>query len=152
MRIYEKFKKFLKHFFLIDDSPHKIAAGVATGLFCGMVPGEGVLTSLFFAYIFRFNRLATLISVAAFNMWTTLAVLPFAAAIGGLLFKVDPNSLSQNFHTTYDVGWGYFFTKVFFLELVLPLMAGYVIVALAISLTCYFFLYLLLKYHKIKFK
>ncbi len=82
----ERIKIFFKKFFLINDTPHKIAAGAALGIFLGIVPGEGVMTTLVLASLFRFNRAAALIGVLATNMWTTLAVLPLAAGVGSFLF------------------------------------------------------------------
>ena len=84
----KRIRDYIKQFFLIDDTPHKVAGGAALGVFLGMTPGEGVLVTLFFAYILRLNRLAALAGVLAVNMWTTVLVLPVAAAIGGLIFQV----------------------------------------------------------------
>jgi len=147
-----KFKKFIKHFFLIDDSPHKVAGGVAVGIFMGIVPGEGLLSTLFFAYVLRFNRLSALTALVAVNMWMTLVALPLAAITGGFLFGVSSQSLINNFQNTYTLGWNYFFSKIILFELILPLMVGFVIVALTIALSFYLLVYFLLKYKKIKFQ
>lgn len=147
-----KFKNFLKNFFLIDDSPHKVAGGVAVGIFMGIVPGEGLLSTLLFAYILRFNRLSALTALVAVNMWMTLIVLPLAAITGGFLFGVSSQSLINTFQNTYTLGWNYFFSKIILFELILPLMIGFVIVALIIALSFYLLVYFLLKYKKIKFQ
>ena len=143
-----KFKNLIKRFFLIDDSPHKIAGGVAVGVFMGIVPGEGVLSTLFFAYIFRFNRLSATIALLAVNMWTTILVLPLAAITGGFLFRVNSQSLITNFQNTYTLGWDYFFSRIILFELILPLMIGFIVVALIIALSAYLLIYFLLKYKK----
>ena len=57
--------------------PTKWPAGRLWELFMGITPGEGVLSTLFFAYIFRLNRLAALAGVLAFNMWTTVLALAY---------------------------------------------------------------------------
>ncbi len=152
MTIAKKFKEFIKKFFLIEDTPHKVAAGAALGIFLGITPGEGVITTLIIVSILRFNRLAAMAGVLAFNMWTTLFILPLAAAVGAFLFHTDTRDLIQNFHTTYHLGLEYFLSKIILLDLVLPLAAGFIIVAGAISIVFYFLLYYLLKYHKIRFK
>ncbi|MFA6159914.1 MAG: DUF2062 domain-containing protein [Parcubacteria group bacterium] len=152
MRIYEKFKRFLKKFFLIDDTPHKIAAGAALGIFLGIIPGEGLLATLILASLFRFNRLSATAGVLAFNMWATVAILPFSAGIGAFIFHTSTQDLINNFHETYQLGWTYFFSKVLFFELVLPLMVGYIIVATTIALAFYFLIYFLLKYKKVSFR
>ena len=101
----KRFRDYIKRFFLIDDTPHKIAGGAAMGVFMGITPGEGVLITLFFAYIFRLNRLAALAGVLAVNMWTTVLTLPIAAALGGFFFKVSPQVLSAGVQVTLSIGW-----------------------------------------------
>lgn len=146
----KKIKIFLKDFFLIDDSPGKIAAGAALGIFLGIIPGEGFFSTLFFAYIFRFNRLAAIAGVSLFNMWTTFIILPISAGVGAFIFKTNPQELIANFNGTYHLGLKYFFSKIIFLELLLPLVVGFILVAGVIALTFYFLIYFLLKYKKIK--
>ena len=108
MTYFEKIKKYLKQFFLIDDTPHKVAAGFALGIFWGIMPGEGVGTTLITATILRFNRLSATAGVLASNMWSTIVVLPLAAIFGGLMFGVSPDYLTSNFKDTYDLGFRYF--------------------------------------------
>lgn len=148
----EKVKNFVKRFFLIDDTPHKVAAGAALGIFWGIMPGEGVLTTLVFASIFRFNKLSATAGVLATNMWTTAVILPLAAISGGFLFKVSPQILINNFQSTYHLGLRYFFTEAIFTDLLLPLIVGFLVVSVFISLAFYFILYFLLKYKKVSFK
>jgi len=147
-----KIKNFIKKFFLIDDSPHKVAAGAALGIFWGIMPGEGVATTLITASILRFNRLSATAGVLAVNMWTTFLIVPFAATVGGFLFNTNSQTLINNFKATHNLGWKYFFTETIFTNLLLPLIVGFLIVSLAIALAFYFLLYFLLKYHKIRFK
>jgi len=149
----QKIRDYIKQFFLIDDSPHKIAGGAALGIFMGITPGEGVLTTLFFAYILRLNRLAALAGVLAVNMWTTVLALPVAAAIGGLIFRVSPQILSNDFHETLSLGWQYLLNWNILRETALPLIVGYVVFAGAIAAIVYFtLLYLLAKRKKTKEK
>lgn len=148
----KKFKEFFQKFFLIDDTPHKVAAGAALGIFLGIVPGEGVLTTLLLASIFRLNRLSATAGVLATNMWTTLTVLPLAAGVGAFIFNTDPGKLNSNFYTTYNLGLKYFFSKIIFFDLLLPLIIGFIVTAGVISLGFYLLIYLLLKYKKIEFK
>lgn len=148
----KKIKDFIKKFFLIDDTPHKVAAGAALGIFWGIMPGEGVATTLVTATILRFNRLSATAGVLATNMWTTAVILPLAAFAGGFLFKVNPSILINNFKSTYHLGLKYFFTEAIFTDLLIPLLVGFLVVSVAISLVFYFLLYFLLKYHKIRFK
>jgi len=145
----KKIRDYIKQFFLIDDTPHKVAGGAALGVFLGITPGEGVLATLFFAYIFRLNRLAALAGVLAVNMWTLFFTLPVAAAIGGLIFQVDPKSLSDNFHETSTLGWKYLFSWNILREVALPLAIGYIVLAGVIAAAVYFgLLFFLIKKKK----
>jgi uncharacterized protein (DUF2062 family) len=142
----KRIRDYIKQFFLIDDTPHKVAAGAALGIFLGIVPGEGVLATLFLSSLFRFNRLAALAGVGAMNMWTTFLVFPAAAAVGCRFFGISYEVLKQNFDRTADAGWRYFLGKAVFFDLTLPLIVGFVAVAGAIALAFYFgLLYILIR-------
>lgn len=149
----KRIRDHIKQFFLIDDTPHKVAGGVALGVFMGITPGEGVLVTLFFAYIFRLNRLAALAGVLAVNMWTTVLVLPVAATAGGFIFRINPQTLSNDSHEALNLGWQYFFSWNILRDVALPLIVGYIAVAGAIAVALYFgLLYLLIRKRKIKEK
>ncbi|MFH0929958.1 MAG: DUF2062 domain-containing protein [Candidatus Moraniibacteriota bacterium] len=149
----KRIRDYIKQFFLIDDTPHKVVGGAALGAFLGIIPGEGVLATLFFAYIFRLNRLAALAGVLAFNMWTTFIALPVAAAIGGLIFRIDPRTLSNDFHETLSLGWQYLFSWNVLRETAIPLLTGYIVLAGSVAAIIYFSLfYLLIKRKKLKEK
>lgn len=147
----EKIRHFLKRFFLINDTPHKIAGGAALGVFFGITPGEGVITTLIFASLLRLNRLAATAGVLSVNMWTTVIALPAAAAIGGLIFRVDPKIISNDFHESVSLGWQYLFSWNIFRETALPLLVGYVVLAGAVAALVYFsLLYFLIKKRHLK--
>ncbi len=149
----KRIRDYIKQFFLIDDTPHKVAGGAALGIFLGITPGEGVLSTLLLAYIFRLNRLAALAGVLSVNMWTTVLALPFAAAVGGLIFHENPQTLTNDFHESLSLGWQYLFSWNILRETALPLLTGYAVIAAAIALALYFsLLYLLIKRKKIKEK
>ncbi|MDD5489206.1 MAG: DUF2062 domain-containing protein [Candidatus Moranbacteria bacterium] len=149
----KRIRDYIKQFFLIDDTPHKVAGGAALGVFMGITPGEGVLVTLFFAYIFRLNRLAALAGVLAVNMWTTVLVLPVAATVGGFIFHIDPQRLSNDSHEVFSLGWQYFFSWNILRDVALPVIVGYAVVAGAIAAALYFgLLYLLIRRRKINEK
>ncbi|HAI74515.1 MAG TPA: hypothetical protein DCS28_00565 [Candidatus Moranbacteria bacterium] len=148
----QKLKNYIKKFFLIDDTPHKIAAGFALGIFWGIMPGEGVATTLITAALLRFNRLSATAGVLASNMWATFIVLPLAATVGGFFFNVSPKLLIQDFNETYRLGLKYFFAETIIIEILTPFFIGFLTVSVSISLFFYFALYFLLKYGKLRFK
>lgn len=142
---------FLK-FFLINDTPQKVAGGAALGVFLGIIPGEGVTASIVLSSIFRLNRLAAIGGALATNMWTTFFVLPPAAFVGAFLFNKKSQELFQDFHQNFDIlGFKVFLSKVVFFDMALPLIVGFFITAGSISLAVYFILLYLLKNHKLKF-
>jgi len=147
-----KTKAFILKFFLIDDTPHKIAAGAALGTFWGIMPGEGVGTAVVTAAVFRFNRLSAVSMAIAANTWTSFLILPFAAVVGGSIFKTNPDILVSDFKNTYRLGLKYFFTEDILSGLIIPLLAGFAVISIAISLLVYVSIFLLLKYRKMRFR
>jgi uncharacterized protein (DUF2062 family) len=133
-KIVEKIKNFVKQFFLIDDTPFKIALGASLGVFFGIVPGEGVLTTIAVCYLFRANRLAGTFGVLSTNMWTTFVVLPLAAFFGAMIFGTDSQTLIEGFNHHGGQGISYYFSKLVFFNFAFPLLAGFAIVSFIIAL------------------
>ena len=144
-----KIKNFIKKFFLINDTPHKVAAGAALGIFLGIIPGAGLLATLILSGLFRFNRLAALAGAGVMNMWSTFLILPPAAYAGGLIFGVKYDEIKTCFADTSQLGLKYFLGDTAFLGMTLPLICGFLVVAGAIALSAYFgLLYILCKRKK----
>jgi uncharacterized protein (DUF2062 family) len=140
-----KLTKFISRFFLINDTPQKIAGGAALGIFLGIFPGEGVLATLFFATIFRFNKLSATAGVLAVNMWATALVLPLAAAIGCLFFGIEYDYLIGQFNANYQAGFKNFLVGTIFFDIAVPLLVGFFVVSGLIASGFYFLLYFILK-------
>ena len=147
---YQKIKNFFQHFFTLDDSNHNIAGGAALGIFLGILPGEGIATTLIFASIFKLNKASATATILATNMWSTFVVLPLAAAVGGFLFNQTSAHISAQFYQTYHLGLRFFLSKVIFFDLALPLISGFIIVSAGISFFSYICVFFLLKYSKRK--
>jgi len=147
--IWQKIKNFFLRFFTLNDTPHNIAAGFALGTFIGIVPGEGVATTLILATLFRINRASATMGVLLTNMWGTIVVLPLVTIVGGFLFGMTPSHLANQFHETYHLGLRFFLSKAIFFDLALPLIVGFIVVAGLISFAFYLIIYFLLKYKKI---
>jgi uncharacterized protein (DUF2062 family) len=147
--LWRKIKNFCTHFFTLDDAPHNIAGGMALGVFLGILPGEGVATTLILAAIFKLNKAAATAGVLATNMWGTVAAMPLATIIGGFLFNQSPSHLSAEFQATYQLGFKYFLSKIIFFELALPLITGFAVASAIIAAISYAGVYFLLKYKKV---
>ncbi len=147
-----KIKKFFLRLLLINDTPHKVAAGFALGIFLGITPGEGFISTVILSSLFRLNRLSATAGVLATNMWSTFVVLPLAAGVGAFLFGKSQQSLLLEFHLSFDqIGFKVFFSKPAFFNLALPLLVGFLLVAVSISLLAYFLIRYLLYSQKIDF-
>lgn len=79
------FKDIYQKIIGIDDSPHKIAAGFAIGVFLGVLPGAGSVAAIIVAWIFRVNRAAAFAGSLLTNMWFSILVFAFAVKIGAFL-------------------------------------------------------------------
>jgi len=141
-------KRFFKQFFRIKDTPHKIAAGAATGIFLGVLPGPGVMASIVVASIFRMNRLAAIAGAVATNHWTTIFMFPLAGAVGCFLFGGNRTSLIDQFNQIYGLGFKFLFSKEILMDIVLPLAVGFVAVSGVIALFCYILTFSLIKIHR----
>ncbi len=150
MKLYPKIKSFVKKLFFLEDSPHKIAAGLAFGIFLGIIPGEGVTAALIFSSLFGFNRLSAISGALATNMWSTLAILPLAAKTGALISDESYSNLVQHFKSfNYTSSYKFFLSKYILFEIALPLVLGFVLWALIFSLLSYLIFWLLLRHKKI---
>lgn len=138
-------KRFIKRFFLIDDTPHKIAAGAALGVFLGVAPGVGVAATVVLASIFRFNRVAAIAAVLATNTWSLVVVLPLAATVGGFLFGGKTAYLIEQFNHYYQLGYRVFLSKDILLDIAMPLAVGFVVVSGVSALFLYVLLLSLIK-------
>ncbi len=145
---FSKIKNFVRKFFLINDTPYKIAAGFALGVFLGIIPGEGVTVTIVLASLFGFNRLAATSGVLATNMWSTFVVLPLAGQIGAWVFRENYQSLIEQFNATYHLGFKFLFSKYIFFEIALPMAVGFLIVSLGIALLSYAVIWFLMNTRK----
>lgn len=153
MAVYRKLKNFLKKFFLINDTPHKIASGAALGVFLGIFPGEGVLSALFFSAVFRLNKLSATAGVLATNMWMTAITLPAAAVVGSFLFNEKYSDLISRFHDYKHLDTikeTLLFSLSIFSNTFLPLFVGFFIIAGSIAIGFYFLLYYILRRRRIE--
>lgn len=147
----KRFKTLIRKLFVIDDTPEKIAGGAALGMFLGMIPGEGIISTLLFSSLFRLNRLAATAGVLSTNMWMTLVILPPSALVGALIFGEDYQSLKNTFESSYHLGWAFFFSEIMFFDFTLPILVGFIVVAGAISVILYLSILYLLRKDKITF-
>jgi uncharacterized protein len=136
--VFKKIINFLiAKLFKINDSAQRIALGVGLGVFSGLMPGTGPAAALFLAFIFRANRAAALLGSVLTNTW--LAIVTFILAI-----KVGSVILQRNWQEVQlaaqglinDFRWAKFF-KLSFLEVLLPVIIGYIVIGLILGALSY---------------
>ena len=123
--------------FKINDSPRKIALGVGLGVFSGLMPGTGPVAALFLAFIFRANRAAALLGSLLTNTWLSLVTLVLAIKAGSLALGLHWQDVDRKMQgLLHDFSWAKFF-KLSFLDVLLPVITGYLIIGLLLAAASY---------------
>ena len=115
-----KLKGFFRKLLQLDDTPERIARGVALGTLIGMTPTVGIQMTLavIFAAISRANRLAAVALVWLSNPVTIVPIYWFDYWFGGLILKpfinIEPltwadieKALSVKSSGFFGVLWGF---------------------------------------------
>ncbi len=121
----------------ISDHPQKIAMGLGLGAFLGVLPGVGPLTALALAAFFKVNKVSALLGVLITNTWINFATVVLSIKLGSAIMHQDWHQLHQewllfikHFH------WADLF-KTAILRMVLPVVAGYLIIGFVFGLCIY---------------
>lgn len=135
------FKKFItvifSKLFKINDSPRKVALGVGLGVFSGLMPGTGPVAALFLAFIFRANRAAALLGSLLTNTWLSLVTFILAVKAGSLVLGLHWQDVDRKMQgLLHDFSWAKFF-KLSFLDVLLPVITGYLIIGLLLATASY---------------
>jgi len=150
--ILNSIRRFVKLIFIklfrIHDTPQKIALGFGAGVALGIFPGTGPLASLFCAFIFKLNRASALLASLLTNTWLSFATFLLSVKIGASVLGKDSSEtrlaikeVIKNFHFK-DL----FNVSVF--EVLLPLLVGYLVVALCLGLVAYLTILIIIKLTK----
>lgn len=126
----------------VKDTPHRISIAFALGIFIGMSPLFGIhtLLGLALAYVFRLNKLVTIVGVYITNPWTIIPIYTFSTWIGAkcigmnrILPDIDWRNIT--FSTVMkDLG-----------PLLMPFIVGTVLISILSSALSYIIIYHLLK-------
>jgi uncharacterized protein (DUF2062 family) len=144
--ILAKIKRFIiVKFFKINDSPQRIALGVGLGVFAGLLPGTGPVAALFLAFIFRANRAAAALGGLLTNTWISLLTFILAIKIGSAILRMDWHIVQEKAQgLIQSFSWQKFF-KLSLLDVLLPLVTGYLIIGLVLGALAYWSALSLLK-------
>lgn len=131
--------------FLIHDSAPKIALGVGLGVFAGLLPGTGPAAALFLAFIFRANRAAALFGSILTNTWLSLVTFILAIKLGSVILNLCWQQVYQKAQgLIYDFHWVKFL-KLSFLEVLLPVITGYIVIGLFLGIVSYLITLLIIR-------
>jgi uncharacterized protein (DUF2062 family) len=121
----------------INDTPQKIALGLGLGVFSGILPTTGPIAALFLAWAFRANRASALLGALLTNTWLSIVTFLLSIKVGSAIMKTRWESVLRDWALFLkDFHWLNLF-KLSVLKIILPVIAGYLIIAFCIGLLCY---------------
>lgn len=120
--------------FSIKDSPHRISLAFSLGVFIGMSPLLGIHTVLgiLVAWIFRLNKLATLVGVYVTNPWTIVPIYTFSTWVGAKCLGLN--------RIIPDVDWSHASLKTLlgdFSHLLVPFVLGTLLIGAICAVMSY---------------
>lgn len=136
-----RFLRWLRYQYIrvvrLEDSPEKVAGGLALGVALGVLPsfGLGIIIALFAAGLFRVNRAAAVVGTLVMNPWTATFFWALSYLSGSLILGQDLHetiALVKTLKQRSDL-W----ESLIGSRLLLPYIIGNVLVTLAASATFY---------------
>lgn len=100
-RLSRRVRRALRYYYLrlvrIDDSPEKIAGGVALGIFLGVFPtfGLGLILAVALASWLHVNRAAALLGALIMNPFTTPFFWTLSATVGAIVFQAENSKILE---------------------------------------------------------
>ncbi len=116
-----QFRERLRQVLTIKESPHRLATAFAVGVFIGMSPLLGIHTLLGIAaaWLFKLNRIVTIVGVYITNPWTIVPIYTFSTWVGARLLGIKD--------MIPDVDWASISFRVLLVDfghLVIPFIIG----------------------------
>jgi len=131
------FKSAYNKIFLLNDSPQKIALGLGTGVFLGVLPAAGPIASITIASLLRLNKASALLGCLMVNTWINFVTFIFAVKIGAALTKTNWQELYNNSIALFKNFHFFSFFKLSIIKLVFPIVIGYCIIGLCLGILAY---------------
>lgn len=149
-RILRFFKLIYLKLFKINDTPQKIAVGLGLGVFFGTMPGMGPLAALFFAFILRVNRAGALLGSLLTNTWLSIPTFLVSVKVGSIVTGMSYKDIHEGWHSLIkNFKWAALFELSGY-KIILPVVAGYIIVSFVIGFLAYIIALALFTYSKKK--
>ncbi len=144
----------------IDDTPEKIALGMALGIAAGILPtfGLGIIFAIFLALLFKANKISAVIGTMIMNPWTSVFFWTLSYILGELIIhqNIAPNVASAITEIKYMEGLSILemlkeFISLAGKEILLPYLIGNIILTMVLSVGFYFItLKMVIAYRKVK--
>ncbi len=138
-------KRMYLKLFRINDTPEKIALGFGLGVFMGIMPFLGPVAALGLAFILRVNSTSAFLGGLLFNTWISLLTLFLAIKIGAAVMGIEYAKLQQSWDNVFkDFKW----EKLWALpvhDFLIPIVLGYMIIALALTIPLTILVYVIIK-------
>lgn len=137
-------RMWLRALLMLDGTSHQIALGTAIGMFIALTPTVGIqmvlvmLIAMLTRRLFRFNKVAALITVYVSNPLTVVPIYWFNYKIGTIYFPstITKQEFAQLFEYQGFQEWWASMTRLF-VDLGVPLLTGSFLVATMGSLMTY---------------
>jgi hypothetical protein len=121
----------------MHDSPHKIAFGMGLGVFTGIMPGMGLVAAFFLAMVLRANRAAALLGSFLSNTWLSVITFLLSIKVGSVIIMREPQeTLARCKETLQHFHWKSLF-DISVIDVLLPLIVGYIVISMAAGLLVY---------------
>jgi uncharacterized protein (DUF2062 family) len=144
-RIAGFFKLIYTKLVKINDTPQRIAAGFGLGVFLGILPGTGPLAALFTAALLRVNLSAALFGSLLTNTWLSILTIPLSIKIGSAIMQLSWQKVYSDWGIFLkDFHWTGLF-RLSSLEIILPVLLGYLALGLILGLTAFFIIFVIIK-------
>lgn len=141
MPILYRLRKTLRELVLLKEDPHKIALGVAIGVFISFTPFLGLhtITALACAFIFRTNKMSTITGAWVNLPWIAPFVYIFCYWLGKVLLGrgiglVDSADTWESIRLAFS-SWTGFWEG--FIGVALPLLVGTTVVGILAAAAAY---------------
>jgi len=138
-------KKLYIKLFKINDTPQRIAAGLGVGVFLGILPGTGPLAALFLAWLLRLNRASALLGSLFTNTWLSIVTLLLSVKVGAAIMGLNWKEVREAWMLFLkDFHW-LDLLRLSALNIILPVVVGYLTVAFCLGLAVYLITWIILK-------
>ncbi len=152
MKFRQQVKVYFKRLIRNNESPQRLALSLALGVFVGITPlwGFHALIAISLAFIFRLNKVATLLGTLINNHFTAVPFTLASLYVGNLILgrSMETFEFPEN-HSLFDID----FWKEFIIpragEFALPLGLGSLVVGAVSGAIIYFvFFRIIIKFRK----